>query len=133
MDLWRAFRLYEREMFARVAAAGFDDLGAADSDILVHVGEDGIGMAALARARGVSKQAVQAPVRALVAKGYLTVGPDPKDARARIVRHDARGRALIAALAEAKASLQGEVEEALGAKGLHELRRSLATIAERLA
>ena len=71
VDLWVAFRAHEAAMFRMVARDGFADVTVADSDILVHVRPDGASMAAIARARGVSKQAVQGQARGLVARGCL--------------------------------------------------------------
>lgn len=130
VDLWRAFRAYEAAMFHRVAAEGFADIGLADSDILVHVGPDGTTMAAIARARGVSKQAVQGQVRGLARRGYLAIGPDPGDARARRVVHTARGRDLVGALAAAKRALHSEVGDALGPEGLERLRAALGAVVD---
>ena len=132
IDFWLVFRTYEARMFERVRAAGFGDLTLADSDVLVHVGPDGISLSGLARARGVSKQAVQAPVRSLVARDYLRVDPDPEDARARIVRHTPRGIRMMEALAGIKRTLHREAEDAVGPSALVRLRAELAAITDAL-
>lgn len=112
-------------MFARVAERGFDDLSQADSDVLVHVGPRGTAMAAVARARGVTKQAVQGQVRGLVERGYLELRPDPDDARARRLVHTERGLALMRALADVERALHAEVAADLGEGGMERLRRAL--------
>lgn len=132
VGLWTAFRAFEHAMFARAAAAGFDDITQADSDVLVHVGPDGTTMAAIARARGVSKQAMQGAVKSLVARDYLAMAPDPEDARARRVTHTKKGRELVATLDLIKAELHGAIAADLGADGLQALRDALSR-AEKVA
>lgn len=122
VDFWRAFRAFETAMFEDVATLGFAGLSQADSDVLVHIGRDGASMAAIARARGVSKQAMQGQVRSLVNRGYLTVEPDPHDARARIVRHSDKGLALVLALGRVKIALNTLISDALGDADMHRLR-----------
>ncbi len=119
-------------MFNRAALAGFPDITQADSDVLVHVGPDGTTMAAIARARGVSKQAMQGAVKSLVTRGYLEIAPDPDDARARRVTHTQKGRDLVATLDLIKSELHAAIEAELGPDRLQDLREAL-DVATRVA
>ncbi len=123
--LWTTFRAFEHAMFNRAALAGFPDITQADSDVLVHVGRDGTTMAAIARARGVSKQAMQGAVKSLVTRGYLEIAPDPDDARARQVTHTQKGRDLVATLDLIKSELHAAIEADLGPDRLQDLREAL--------
>ncbi|GAB5446922.1 MAG: hypothetical protein Gyms2KO_17950 [Gymnodinialimonas sp.] len=116
-------------MFARAAAAGFEDITQADSDVLVHVGPEGTNMAAIARARGVSKQAMQGAVRSLIKRGYLQSMPDPGDARAQRLTHTQKGRDLVATLDLIKSELHAAVEAELGPTRLEALQTALEATA----
>ena len=117
-------------MFARAAELGFDDVSQADSDILVHLGADGISLSELARRRGITRQAVHQHVRGLVARGYVRLEDDPEDRRSKVVRRAARGAALDAALARIKRDMQGQVEAVLGPDALAALRRDLRRVVD---
>ncbi len=131
-DLWLAFRAYERAMYLQVAERGFEDISLPDSDVLVFIGPNGAQLVEIARQRRVSKQAVHEQVHSLVKRGYLTLETDPKDRRARIVRHSQKGRALVEALKGIKSSLHIEVADALGDKRLAELKDMLDLIRNQL-
>jgi DNA-binding MarR family transcriptional regulator len=128
VDLWRAFRAYERAMFERVVKDGFEDITVADSDVLVFVGPKGANLNEIARRRGVTKQAVHEQVHGLVERGYLALEVDPKDRRARIARHTNKGRRLTKALREVKNTLHREVAATLGDERLDTLRAMLKQI-----
>ncbi len=128
VDLWRAFKAYEAAMFEAVAQLGFDDVTVADSDVLVQIGRDGVSMVQIASARGVSKQSIQGQVKSLVARGYVEVKRDPKDARARCVIHTEKGRKLVAALSEVKLKLHAQVEAKLGPERAKNLRNMLVQV-----
>lgn len=131
-DLWRAFRAYEKAMFARVNASGFDDISLADSDILVLLEPEGIRLTELARRRQVTKQAAHEQVHSLVKRGYLALEADPDDRRARIVRYTRKGLSLTKALADIKRQLHRKVTDAIGADRLRALRETLAVVEEKL-
>lgn len=125
-DLWRSAEGWRDEMLRRLAGAGFEDLTPADSDLVVLIGPGGLGLSELARRRGVSKQAAQEKVRALAARQYLRLDPDPADRRALRVSFDARGMAMIEALVAIKQAMQAEAEARLGPEGAASLRTLLA-------
>lgn len=126
--LWRAAEGWRDEMLRRLAGEGFADMTTADSDLVALIGPSGLGLSELARRRGVSKQAAQEKVRGLAARGYLRLDPDPGDRRALLVSFDARGLAMIEALAGIKRAMQAEAEARLGPEGLTGLRAGLAAL-----
>lgn len=91
--LARAHARYVADCETRLAAAGFPDLTIAHgSNVLRHLVPGGTTrIAEIVRASGVSKQAISQQVSYLAARGYLTVEPDDRDARAKSVRLTARG------------------------------------------
>ena len=131
-DLWRAFRAYEKAMFARVSESGFDDISLADSDILVLLEPEGIHLTELARRRRVTKQAAHEQVHSLVKRGYLALETDPDDRRARIVGYTRKGLNLTKALVDIKRQLHRKVADAIGADELRSLRQMLAVVEEKL-
>lgn len=128
VPLWRAAEGWRDEMLRRLAAAGFDDITPADSDLVALIGPSGLGLSELARRRGVSKQAAQEKGRGLAARGYLRLDPDPDDRRALRVSFDARGLAMIEALAAIKRAMQAEAAARLGPGGEAALRAALAAL-----
>ena len=126
--LWRAAEGWRDEMLRRLAGEGFDDITPADSDLVALIGPSGLGLSDLARRRGVSKQAAQEKVRGLVSRGYLRLDPDPGDRRALRVSFDARGLAMITALAAIKRTMQAEVEARLGQDATAALHAGLAAL-----
>src|SRR6266496_522273 len=127
-DLWRAFRAYEKAMFERVAAKGFEDISLADSDVFVFVDSEGTPLNEIAKQRRVTKQSAHEQVHSLVKRGYLVMEQDPNDRRARIVRYTKKGNALVASLKSIKRGLHREVVEALGEKQTKKLRMMLAVV-----
>ena len=92
----RALQAFENHLQDHLHAEGFADVTVAQTNVLRHVDPDGMSQQALARDANVSKQAISQAVRALQARGLVSVTPDPEDARARRVVYTDRGRALIA-------------------------------------
>lgn len=74
-----------------LARAGFTDLRAAHAPIFMAIDPDGTRVGDLAARSAMSKQAVGELIRHLTERGYLTVAPDSRDRRARLVTLTARG------------------------------------------
>lgn len=125
VDLWRTSRAWEEAMFAAVVAAGYDDLTLADGDVLVFVGPNGARATKIARSRRITVQGAQDQVRRLVERGYVSVGPDPADRRARLIVLTARGEAMMRDFAAIKRDLHRAVVDALGAQETMRLRGTL--------
>ncbi|MFQ6554118.1 MarR family winged helix-turn-helix transcriptional regulator [Aestuariibius insulae] len=127
-DIWRAFKAFEAAMYADLDAEGFADISVADSDVLVLIGPKGTRMTALAAARRITKQAAHEQVRSLLARGYLELGPDPTDGRAKIVRLTDQGDALVKVLDAAKMDLHARVTARIGTHGMAQLKALLADV-----
>ena len=74
---------------------------------------------------GVTSQAISKAARELEALGYLERSPDPGDARVRRLALSRRGRAAVEAGRTARADLNRELSEALGAARVEEAARTL--------
>lgn len=80
------------ELFTKLAAAGFDDLRPVHRSIIRDILVEGLRPTELATRLGLSKQAVNDILRELEAKGYISLGPDPEDGRAKRIVVSDRGR-----------------------------------------
>lgn len=128
VDIWQAYKAYEAAMFDAVAENGFADISVADSDVLVFVSLDGVQLVEIARQRRISKQAAHEQVHGLIRRGYLCLEDDPRDRRAKIVRHTGKGLDLVRALVDIKRALHDKVRTELGEDGLQSLTDMLSKI-----
>ncbi|GIH79285.1 MarR family winged helix-turn-helix transcriptional regulator [Planobispora longispora] len=123
-----------REMEARVMkaviAAGFDDITLAQSRVFQRIGSAGTRVTDLAEQARVTKQTATFLIDQLEKAGYVERVPDPRDARARLVRIAARGRAAIEVAMEAEAEVQAEWTRHLGKRDADNLRRILTRLRE---
>jgi len=121
----RAARSLDRQALRRVEAKTGLVLRPAHTALFPHVDLEGTRPTELARRLGVSKQAVHPLVEELVAMGVFERAPDPRDARATLVRwSNPRGRSLLDGLA-ALGELERELAAVLGARRLRELGATL--------
>lgn len=79
----------------------------------------------MARHLGVSKQAVQQSLKALVAKGLVTVVPDPDNGRQKIVTLTGRGREMREIAVDGVRRLEAALEQRIGARRLKALHEAL--------
>lgn len=82
------------ELFTKLATAGFDDLRPVHRSIIRDIMVEGLRPTDLATRLGLSKQAVNDILRELETKGYILLGPDPEDGRAKRIVVTDRGRRL---------------------------------------
>jgi len=87
-------------------------------------------LAALIRDLRISKQSAGQLVDALVARGYLKRNVDPEDRRRLVVTLTRRGRKAAATQAAARESIDVELRERIGERGLGVLRKGLAALIE---
>ena len=128
VPLWLTSRQWVREMYRRAALRGFADVTETDSEVLAYLPLKGLSISALARRRGVTKQAMQEAVRSLVKRGVLALEADPADRRARRVVYTRRGLEFVAAFQAIKRDMQAEVVAVLGADGVAALETGLAQV-----
>lgn len=83
---------------------------------------------ALARARSVTRQHVQAVVDDLVADGYAALAPNPSHARSRLVRATPLGEALVRRMDEIDVRVLGLVGRDLPARDLELAARTLRAV-----
>ncbi len=105
-----AYRAMEDRVLRDLAAAGFDDVTAAQGRVFARIGPKGTRVSELAEQARVTKQTAGFLVDQLQAGGYVERVPDPTDARARLVRIAPRGERVRALAAEVEAEVEAEGE-----------------------
>lgn len=125
-----AQRHAERRILDFLVAEGFDDLTMAQARVAARLSEDGSRLTELAEQAQITKQACGALVDQLERNGYVERVPDPRDARARLVRIAPRGKEAQRRAREMEDRIDREWEQHLGARRMAELRRALADLRE---
>ncbi|HEX6393431.1 MAG TPA: MarR family winged helix-turn-helix transcriptional regulator [Acidimicrobiales bacterium] len=120
------------QLYAGVAAAGYDDLNAAHVGLWRYPGLDGLRPSQLADRRGITKQSVNELLGHLEQHGYLLRVPDSVDRRARVIRLTPKGRRLQQTIYEEAGAAQLRIEEILGTQRFAQLHSSLEMLSEQL-
>jgi DNA-binding MarR family transcriptional regulator len=121
----------QEEFFARLAAAGFDDLHPRHWAVLAYLDEDGIRATDLARLSGRHKQIVGRLVDELELLGYVERRPDPQDRRAKLVVPTERGLAQLRLGDEIVAEIEARHAEAIGGRNYAAFRDMLRGVVAR--
>lgn len=117
-----------RRLVGELNAAGFDDLRLPHMAVLQFPGPDGVRPSTLAERAGISKQAMNQLLKSLEALGYLVRSDAPDEARARIVRFTARGRAAYAKIEGILRDIERDWSRELGPVRFAELKRLLVRV-----
>src|ERR671921_160030 len=124
-----AYRAIEQRVVDAVRQAGFD-VSLAQGRLFARIGPQGTRMTELAESAQVTKQTAGFLVDQLEKGGYVERVPDPTDARARLVRIAARGRAAQEVAARVEAEVEAEWTSHLGTREMDRLRRTLRRLRE---
>ncbi len=125
-----AQRHAERRILDFLAEQGFDDMTLAQARVAARLNDEGVRLTELAEQAQISKQACGELVAQLERSGYVERVPDPRDARARLVRIAPRGKEAQRRPREMEERIDREWERHLGEKRMAELRRALAELRE---
>ncbi len=121
---------YAREIRARLADAGFDDVPRAGVRVIGQLAQSpDVSVSEMAVGDAVSRQAASTLVEVLSQRDYITRTPDPEDRRRNLVALTDRGRAASEAVREAIDDVDAELIETLGADALWQARKVLAVMA----
>lgn len=93
--LRKAWTALTNENHAKLVAAGFDDLRPSHQPVMREMLVSNLRPSELGAHLGLSKQAANDLVREFEAKGYITLGPDPDDGRAKRIVATDRGRQAV--------------------------------------
>jgi DNA-binding MarR family transcriptional regulator len=117
------------ELFARLAAAGHDQLRPCHRSLLGYLDEDGVRASTLGRLLGQPKQYMSRIIDELEALGYVERRPDPDDRRGKLVVPTDRGRAEQQLADGILAEIERRHADRLGADRYAEFKRALRTLA----
>ncbi|NBH07901.1 MarR family winged helix-turn-helix transcriptional regulator [Amycolatopsis sp. SID8362] len=120
----------QRELFATLAAQGFDDLKPRHGAVLAYLDDGGVRATELSRSSGQHKQIIGTLVDELEALGYVERRPDPRDRRAKLICPTGRGLAQMRAADAIMAAIQRRHEERVGPRDYQEFKRVLIDITE---
>ena len=121
----------QEELFARLAAEGYDDLHPRHWAVLAYLDEDGIRATELARLSGRHKQIVGRLVDELEELGYVERRPDPADRRAKLVVPTERGLDQMRLGDEIVAGIEARHAKATGGRNYAEFRDVLRGVVAR--
>jgi DNA-binding MarR family transcriptional regulator len=127
--LFIPYRHMEQRIIAAVNAAGYP-VTAAQAHIFQRIRDDGSRLGELAEAASTTKQNAGFLVDQLERQGYVERVPDPRDARARLVRITAHGREAIEVASRVEAAIEREWREHLGEEQAERLRVALLRLRE---
>ncbi|CAN3130126.1 MarR family winged helix-turn-helix transcriptional regulator [Mycobacterium sp. smrl_JER01] len=125
-----AHRDIEARVMDALARAGVDDVTVAQSRLLQRLHPAGMRVTELAEQARVTKQTAGALVDQLERAGYVSRGPDPTDARARLVTLTDRGAGMCRRAAEEVDRVEREWRRHLGDEAFTALRDALVTLRE---
>jgi DNA-binding MarR family transcriptional regulator len=129
--LIRCARLVDEEARARInARAGRLVARPTTMALLPHIAHEGTRIVELAEKLGITKQAVSKRVAEMVEEGVVELAPDPEDGRAKLVRFTPLGLQAIHHGLGVLGGLERELEAALGAGKMGELRALLLSLSE---
>jgi DNA-binding MarR family transcriptional regulator len=122
---------YGRAIREGYAEAGFDDIPKPGPRLLGGIRRFGGSVGSVgdvARDFGVSKQAASKLIDTLVIRGYLERGTDPEDRRRLTLELTGRGREAADVGWEATDRVDRELEEAVGAEAIAQMRDTIGTL-----
>jgi DNA-binding MarR family transcriptional regulator len=121
----------QEELFAGLAAEGFDDLHPRHWAVLSFLDEDGIRATELSRLSGRHKQVVGRLVDELEELGYVERRPDPADRRAKLVVPTQRGLEEMRRGDQIIAGIEARHAEAIGGRNYAGFRDALRGVVAR--
>lgn len=113
-QLWRASQQWQQRFASDMVEAGYPWFGEARAALIPHIDRAGTRQAELTARLGLSKQAVQQLLDALVEDGVLERKADPDDARARLVCFTRKGLKVLADANGIKKRIESEYQQILG-------------------
>ena len=122
--------VFSDRVVAGLRARGHQGVRASHLSVVRTMNVDGDRTTELARRAGMTKQAMGQLVRELRGHGYLELAADPVDRRAKMVMFTESGRRLVRDAADSVVEVQAEFKRAVGKRGMKELRRLLARVAD---
>jgi DNA-binding MarR family transcriptional regulator len=121
----RAYDRLRTRIYREAREQGFADLRPAHSSLLRNIEAQGSRVVDLAERAGMTKQSMAYLTDSLAKLGYVEIGPDPDDGRAKRVLLTDRGTLAVATLARLSSAAEGDLARALGASEVQALHESM--------
>ena len=128
LRLLLGFRVLIDELHAELARQGHPDLRPMHGFVFQAIGPGGTTAAGLGRRLGISKQAAGKTIDALEQLGYVARGPDPADARHKVVRLTGRAVDALERSARIFDDLRARWAEVIGTERLRALEADLRKV-----
>jgi DNA-binding MarR family transcriptional regulator len=113
-------------------AEGYDDISAAQNQLMVMIDEDGSRITDLAQRANVTKQSMAEAVSGLEARGFVERRPDPTDGRAKLVVLTAEGWGAIRFGLQVALGVHAHWEDVLGEAKMARLMKLLRELVDKL-
>lgn len=126
--LRRPYERLQERVYGGLAARGFADVRPAHSSVFRYILPAGSRVSDLAERAGMTKQSMAYLAQSLADLGYVAIGPDPDDGRAKLVRLTVRGVEVWRALVELSAEAETAAATVLGRDRMDSLRDGLARL-----
>lgn len=131
--LRKPYEVLQGKVYSALAERGFGDIRPAHSSVFRYIRPDGSRVSDLAELADMTKQSMAYLATNLAELGYVTIAPDPSDARAKLVVLTERGRAVWEALVWLSFDLEAHYSTRIGDERMQQLRVLLSDLAEAMA
>jgi DNA-binding MarR family transcriptional regulator len=128
LRLLLAFRVLIDELHAELARQGHPDTRPMHGFVFQAIGPEGTTAAELGRRLGITKQAAGKTIDSLERLGYTERGPDPRDARRKVVRLTGRAVDVLELSARIFDDLRAGWAEIIGAERLRAMEADLRRV-----
>ena len=122
----RAFYWADEGLQNALKKEGWPAITRAQSLVFVNIGEGVTRPSEIAARVGVTRQAIHQTINEMVELGYLTLEPDPKDRRAKVVVYTEKGEKVGGAAAHALKEIESSLSHRIGTDRVGALREALA-------
>ncbi len=127
-----SYEMLQARVYGRLAELGYDDIRPAHSSVFRYIKPGGSRVSDLAERAQMTKQSMAYLVASLQELGYVVIGPDPDDGRAKQVILTDRGHAVWDSLVLLSAEAEKRGVERIGKVDIEHLRVTLRALAEAL-
>ena len=123
--LLKRFVWIDQWLQERLAARGWEPLSRTESQIMFFIHAGVARPTEVARALGLSRQAINKATRPMIARGLVTVGEDPDDGRCKVLGFAGAGEPLRRDAVQALGAMETELARRLGKRSVDALRSAL--------
>ena len=122
----RAFYWADEGLQNALKKEGWPTITRAQSLVFVNIGEGVTRPSEIAARVGVTRQAIHQTINEMVELGYLTLEPDPKDRRAKVVVYTEKGEKVGGTAAQALKEIESSLSHRIGTERVGAVREALA-------